>query len=174
MCVFIILQHCHGARGWNSSPWKIRTRLHYIAYTLASDDLVSDAKSQRISSHGVDIVLQEYSRSGTEGLTFMVVDDLNKINKTSILIYPGNWGVKTSPKRRHHNYVVHERHGVSNHQQINLFMLTIRKHQTPEILVPCEGNQPVTGEFPSQRTSNAESVSMAWRRYESIAIGLSW
>ena len=133
-----------------------------------------DAKSQGISSHGANIVLQEYSRSGTEGLTFMVLDDLDKINKTSFLRYPRNWCANVSPCRRHHNYVVHECHGVSNHQQINLFMLTIRKHQTPEILVPCEGNQPVTGEFPSQRTSNAESVSMTWRRYESIAIGLSW
>ena len=29
----------------------------------------------------------------------------------------------------------------------------------------CEGNSPVTGEFPSQRASNAENVSIWWRRH---------
>ena len=30
----------------------------------------------------------------------------------------------------------------------------------------CEGNSPVTGEFPPQRASNAENVSNWWRQYE--------
>ena len=30
----------------------------------------------------------------------------------------------------------------------------------------CEGNSPVTGEFPAQRTSNAENASIWWRRYD--------
>ena len=30
----------------------------------------------------------------------------------------------------------------------------------------CEGNSPVTGEFPSQRASNAENVSIWWRQHE--------
>ena len=29
----------------------------------------------------------------------------------------------------------------------------------------CEGNSPVTGEFPAQRTSNAENVSIWWRHH---------
>ena len=29
----------------------------------------------------------------------------------------------------------------------------------------CEGNSPVTGEFPSQRASNAENVSIWWRHH---------
>ena len=28
---------------------------------------------------------------------------------------------------------------------------------------PCEGNSPVTGEFPAQRASNAENISIWWR-----------
>ena len=31
----------------------------------------------------------------------------------------------------------------------------------------CEGNSPVTGQFPSQRTSNAENVSIWWRHHGS-------
>ena len=30
----------------------------------------------------------------------------------------------------------------------------------------CEGNSPVTGEFPTQRASNAENVSIWWRHHE--------
>ena len=29
----------------------------------------------------------------------------------------------------------------------------------------CEGNSPVTGEFPAQRASNAENVSILWRHH---------
>ena len=29
----------------------------------------------------------------------------------------------------------------------------------------CEGNSPVTGEFPAQRASNAENVSIWWRHH---------
>ena len=38
-----------------------------------------------------------------------------------------------------------------------------RKRQSVTSL--CEGNSPVTGEFPAQRTSNAASVSMWWRHH---------
>ena len=29
----------------------------------------------------------------------------------------------------------------------------------------CEGNSPVTGEFPAQRASNAQNVSILWRHH---------
>ena len=38
-----------------------------------------------------------------------------------------------------------------------------QKHQNFALLALCEGNPPVTGEFPQQMASNAESVSMWWR-----------
>ena len=38
-----------------------------------------------------------------------------------------------------------------------------RKHESSALYGLCEGNPPVTGGFPSQRTSNAENVSMWWR-----------
>ena len=31
---------------------------------------------------------------------------------------------------------------------------------------PCAGNSPVTGEFPAQRGSNAENVSIWWRHHD--------
>ena len=37
----------------------------------------------------------------------------------------------------------------------------------------CEGNPPVTGEFPAQRVSNAKNVSIWWRHHDETAqIGL--
>ena len=48
----------------------------------------------------------------------------------------------------------------------------------------CEGNSPVTGEFPAQRASNAENVSIWWRHHDatqeavssavSVSIYFSW
>ena len=35
----------------------------------------------------------------------------------------------------------------------------------------CEGNSPVTGEFPSQRASNAENLSIWWRHHASYICG---
>ena len=56
---------------------------------------------------------------------------------------------------------------VSNHRQLEclfngLFMLTYitskKKHHSPGSMVLCEGNPPMAGGFPSQRTSIDESV----------------
>ena len=63
----------------------------------------------------------------------------------------------------HHN----GRDGVSNHQPhhcvLNRLVRRISK-KTSKLRVtgPCEGNQPVTSEFPAQRTSNAVNVSIWW------------
>ena len=35
----------------------------------------------------------------------------------------------------------------------------------------CAGNSPVTGEFPAQKASNAEYVSMWWRHCDLLFIG---
>ena len=40
-----------------------------------------------------------------------------------------------------------------------------RKHQSSASLALCEGNSPVTGEFPTRWTSNAENVSIWWRHH---------
>ena len=61
-----------------------------------------------------------------------------------------------------------ERDGVSNHQRLDcllncLFRRRSKKKSKLRITGLCEGNSPVTGEFP-QRASNAENVSI-WRRH---------
>ena len=64
-----------------------------------------------------------------------------------------------------------ERDGVSNHQPHNCLLNRLfrrRSKQTSKLRVTglCAGNSPVTGEFPSQRASNAESVSIWWRHHD--------
>ena len=57
--------------------------------------------------------------------------------------------------------------GVSNHQPHDcllnrLFRRKSKKASKLRVTVLCAGNSPVTGEFPAQRASNAESVSIWW------------
>ena len=46
--------------------------------------------------------------------------------------------------------------------------ITFRPKKTPKLCVTglCEGNSPVTSEFPAQRASNAENVSIWWRHHD--------
>ena len=64
-----------------------------------------------------------------------------------------------------------ERHGASNHQSHDclpnrLFGRTSMKTSKLCVTGLCAGNSPVTGEFPAQRASNAESVSIWWRHHD--------
>ena len=70
--------------------------------------------------------------------------------------------------RWHHN----EHDGVSNHQPNGCYSTVYSRQiskKTPKLRVTglCEGNSPVTGEFPAQRASNAENVSILWRHHGS-------
>ena len=60
--------------------------------------------------------------------------------------------------------------GVSNHQPRDcllkrLFRRRSKKTSKPPVTGLCEGNSPVTGEFPAQRASNTEDVSIWWRHH---------
>ena len=69
-----------------------------------------------------------------------------------------------------------ERHGVSNHRRLDCLLNRLfrpRSKKTSKLRVTglCAGNTPVTGEFPTQRASNAENVSIWWRHHE-VAVGV--
>ena len=72
----------------------------------------------------------------------------------------------TRPLQWRHN----GRHGVSNHQPHDCLLNRLFRHRskkTSKLRVTglCEGNSPVTCEFPSQRAINAENVSIWWRHH---------
>ena len=60
--------------------------------------------------------------------------------------------------------------GVSNHRRLDyllnrLFKRRSKKTSNLRVTGLCEGNPPVTGEFPAQKASNAEYVSISWRHH---------
>ena len=60
---------------------------------------------------------------------------------------------------------------VSTHQRLDclldrIFRLRSKKTSKLRVTDLCAGNSPVTGEFPAQRTGNAENVSIWWRHHE--------
>ena len=62
------------------------------------------------------------------------------------------------------------RDGVLNHRRLDCLLkrLSMRKSKkTSKLRVTglCEGNSPVTGEFPAQMASNAQDVSIWWRHH---------
>ena len=67
------------------------------------------------------------------------------------------------------------RDGVSNHQPLHCLLNRLFRHRTKKtakvrVTGLCEGNSPVnnspvTGEFPTQRASNAENVSIWWHHH---------
>ena len=62
------------------------------------------------------------------------------------------------------------RDGVSNHQPHHclfnrLFRRRSKKTSKLRVTGLCEGNSPVTSEFPAQGASNAENVSIGWRHH---------
>ena len=64
-----------------------------------------------------------------------------------------------------------ERDCVSNHQHHDrllnrLFKRRSKKTSKLRVTGLCEGNSPVTGEFPARRASNAENVSIWWRHHD--------
>ena len=74
-------------------------------------------------------------------------------------------GHNTSLQWRHKG-----RDGVSTHQPHNcllnrLFMRRSKKTSKLRSTGLCEGNSPVTGEFPAQRASNSKKISFWWRHH---------
>ena len=68
-----------------------------------------------------------------------------------------------------------EHDGVSNHQPHDCLLNRLfrrRSMKTSKLCVTglCAGNSPVTGEFPAQRVSNAENVSIWWRHHWTITM----
>ena len=65
-----------------------------------------------------------------------------------------------------------EHDGISKHQPHECLLnhlFTHRSKKTSKLQITglCEGNSPVTGEFPAQRASNMENVSIWWRHHDS-------
>ena len=63
--------------------------------------------------------------------------------------------------------------GVSNHRRLDcvldrLFRCRSKKTSKLRVAGLCEGDSPVTGEFPAQRASDAENIPIWWRHHDGI------
>ena len=69
--------------------------------------------------------------------------------------------------------------GISNHQHLDCLLSHFfrrRSKITSKLPVTglCEGNSPVTGEFPAQRASNREYISIWWRHHVCVISHWPW
>ena len=72
-----------------------------------------------------------------------------------------------------------DRDGVSNHQRLDCLLNRLcrrRSKKASKLRVTglCAGNSPVTGEFPSQRASNVENVSIWWLHHATVPCKPKW
>ena len=98
-----------------------------------------------------------------------------------ILISPRNYQTQLvlcssldSIHKHHYNDVINERDGISNHLPHDCLLNCLFRHRSKKasklhITGLCEGNSPVTSEFPAQRASNAKNVSI-WSRHHDVAL----
>ena len=86
----------------------------------------------------------------------------------------GPGAMLTSLQWRHY-----EHDGVSNRRRLDCLLNRFFRHRsrkTSKLCVTglCEGNSPVTGEFPTQRTNDAENVSIWWRHHVEQVMAIFW
>ena len=111
-----------------------------------------------ITLYPIILFLKLYYSPGWINVEYLII--LAKVASLALAI---RW---LAPLQWRHN----ERGGVSNHQPhdfllIRLFSRSSKKTSKLRVTGLCVGNSPVTGEFPAQRASNAENVSIWWRHH---------
>ena len=111
------------------------------------------------------------SREVDKSVTFFVIGGFifswHQLSMLSVGCHQGwKWVWQLSLQWRHNGH-----DSVSNHQPHDcllnrLFRCGSKKTSKLCVTGICAGNSPVTGEFPAQRSSNAENVSIWWRHHD--------
>ena len=118
--------------------------------------------------------------SGNRGTSSMMTSFEMTTEMSRILVvlgvvwFPSDASFEISLQWRHN-----EHNGVSNHQPHDCLLKRLfrrRSKKTSKLRVTglCEGIPPVTGEFPAQRASNAEILSIWWRHHVSECIRIEY
>ena len=95
-----------------------------------------------------------------------ILEDPEVAIKSPVWLFDLHRLCSVSSKWRHN-----EHYSVANHQLHDCLLNRIfgrRSKKTSKLRVTglCAGNSPGTGEFPAQRASNAENVSIWWRHHD--------
>ena len=93
------------------------------------------------------------------------------MKKTCLQPYIKTMQIRKRSLQWRHN----EPDGTPNYRRLDCLLNSLsrrRSTKTSKLRVTglCEGNSPVTGEFPAQRASNAENVSIWWRHHGSAPV----
>ena len=101
-----------------------------------------------------------------EGWRHEITGEVHKSTRKAQLKHDARGTRIIVPLRWRHN----QHNGVPNHRRLDcllgrLFKRRSKKTSKLRVTGLCEGNSPVTGEFPAQRASNAENVSIWWRHH---------
>ena len=93
---------------------------------------------------------------------------LSQWNRIVLLCFLQDHTLATNSLQWRHN----ERNGISNHQPHDCLLKRLFSHRSKKtsklhVTGLCEGNSLVTGEYPAQRASNTENVSIWWCHHES-------
>ena len=105
---------------------------------------------------------------------------INLITPENVEWHTSHHWIKSRKKHVTLQWRHNECDGVSTHQPHDCLPNRLFKHRWKKasklhVNGLCEGNSTVTGEFPAQRASNAENVSIWWRNHETCAIfGCRW
>ena len=89
-----------------------------------------------------------------------------KVLRKVVSVWPYSFHACSSPLQWRHN----ERGGVLNHRRPDcllsrLFCCSAKKTSELRVTGFCEGNSPVTDEFPAEGASNADKASIWWRHH---------
>ena len=150
------MQHLVLVRTFVTRNTTKRCQRIWESFNLSRPGVPFTKMDERYSQHGLVITSIEHKMWDEITCPFPNVNGFAiRLPDMWLLIYVGI----TLPW--HHN----GRGGVSNHQPHDcllnrLFRHSSKKTSTFRVTGLCEGNSPVTGEFPTQRASNVENVSI--------------
>ena len=136
-----------------------------------------DARSQDISSHDINTFartilvsesggLIDVSPEKQSGIQNLIAFSIKPYIISSLQTYYKRFCGIFHPSQWRHN----DQYGVSNHQPYDCLLNRLMKRRSKKasklcVTGLCVGNSPVTGEFPAQKASNAENVSIWWRHH---------
>ena len=141
--------------------WSFEGNPHVIGWFPSQR--ISNAKSKTSLYHDViEFVLYPVCVS-----SFWDFLDMRQPIYAIMRIWDFEAGIRPATLHWRHN----DHGGVSNHQPHDcllnrLFRRRSKKTSMLRVTGLCAGNSPGTGEFPAQRASNAENVSIWWRHHE--------
>ena len=166
-------QNIHGFSRTFTKYRNVRVREQYVAVS----NCTAPFKLKRGPQYQVlCIVIEMYLLLFTHVLNYQNGDVILSVfwQEISVLSPKDDSLKKTSTHTKIFSLILRWRHngrdGVSNHQRHGCLLKRLSRRnskKTSKLRVTglCAGNSPVTGEFPIQKASNAENVSIWWRHH---------